>query len=43
MPIPQKTPFLERLRAWLTWADVDEACELKPLVKYKRFFRWLGV
>jgi len=29
----------ERLKRRLTWATVDEACELKPLALHKRFFR----
>lgn len=28
------------IRAWLTWATVEEACELVPLRRSARFWRW---
>ena len=31
----------QRLRRALVWADVDQACELKPLHWYQRIFRWI--
>jgi len=30
------------LRKRLVWADVEQACETKPLYWYQQFFRWLG-
>lgn len=41
MPIPKKYRGLRRLRALLTWADLDEATGEKTLANYKRIFRWL--
>jgi len=34
--------FRRWLQKHLTWADVDQACELKPLRWYQKLFRWIG-
>lgn len=35
-----------KIRKWLekqlTWATVEQACELEELKWYQKFFRWLG-
>ena len=41
MPIPQHFSWPRRVRAWLTWADADQAFGVKPLYRYQIFFRWL--
>ncbi len=43
MPIPMHFTPWQKIRAWLTWADLDEAAGTRPLRLYKRFFRWLGL
>jgi len=32
-------PLWTRIRRWLTWATVEEATDMKPLARYKVFFR----
>ena len=40
MPIPKNLSLPMRVKAWLTWADIDQACGVKPL-GWRRFARML--
>ena len=39
MPIPKDNPWWWRLRAWLTWATIEQAVGEKPLTRSQRFWR----
>jgi len=41
MSVPKTLTIGERIKAWLTWATVEEACGGRPIPKYKVLFRRL--
>jgi len=39
MPIPKHWPWYKRLRAWWTWADLEQAVGLKSM-GWRKYARW---